>query len=226
MHSPLRGQIEISGGLVCQSDRRLYQRVRRSRESKDAAPVNHIGVHVQHHGRRPAQHVRESIRLLVATRGNVWNCNQGHVFSPSSDSSFKGGTVWEMTDYGYSVEVAEGYEEAILRTRLALKSEGFSILTEMHVGGLLGPEAGTDRQYLFMGAWSPATTQAELTPGMQVAVHLPCNVVVQESGASALVAALDPTEDLESPNSVSPELADEARGALARVLQKATVTLS
>jgi uncharacterized protein (DUF302 family) len=130
-----------------------------------------------------------------------------------------------MTEYGYSVEVAEGYEEAILRTRLALKSEGFSILTETHVGGLLGPEAGTDRQYLIMGAWSPATTQSELGPGMQVAVHLPCNVVVQETGASALVAALDPTEDLESQNSIPPELADEARAALGRVLQKATVTL-
>lgn len=130
-----------------------------------------------------------------------------------------------MTDYGYSVEVAEGYEEAILRTRLALKSEGFSILTETHVGGLLGPEAGTDRQYLIMGAWSPATTQSEMGGGMQVAVHLPCNVVVQETGASALVAALDPTEDLEPSNSITPELADEARAALGRVLQKTTVTL-
>ncbi|MBA3291613.1 MAG: DUF302 domain-containing protein [Actinobacteria bacterium] len=130
-----------------------------------------------------------------------------------------------MTDYGYSVQVAEGYEEAIVRTRLALKSEGFSILTEMHVGGLLGPEAGTDRQYLFMGAWSPATTQAELGAGMQVAVHLPCNVIVQETGSTAIVAALDPTEDLEEPNAITPQTADEARAALGRMLQKATVAL-
>ncbi|MDQ3771638.1 MAG: DUF302 domain-containing protein [Actinomycetota bacterium] len=130
-----------------------------------------------------------------------------------------------MTDYGYRVQVAEGYEEAIVRTRLALKSEGFSILTEMHVGGLLGPEAGTDRQYLFMGAWSPATTQAELGAGMQVAVHLPCNVIVQETGSTAIVAALDPTEDLEEPNAITPQTADEARAALGRMLQKATVAL-
>lgn len=130
-----------------------------------------------------------------------------------------------MTDYGYSVQVAEGYEEAIVRTRLALKSEGFSILTEMHVGGLLGPEAGTDRQYLFMGAWSPATTQEELGAGMQVAVHLPCNVVVQETESTAIVAALDPTEDLEEPNAITPQTVDEARAALGRMLQKATVAL-
>lgn len=130
-----------------------------------------------------------------------------------------------MTDEGYSVQVAESYEEAILRTRLALKGEGFSILTEMHVGGLLGPEAGTDRQYLIMGAWSPATTESRLESGMRVAVHLPCNVVVQENSDGAMVATLDPTDDLEKPDSVSPEIADMARDAIERVLQKVTVPL-
>ena len=61
-----------------------------------------------------------------------------------------------MTDYGYSVEVLDGYDEAVVRTRLALRAEGFSILTEMHVGGLLGPEGGNERQYLIMGAWGLA----------------------------------------------------------------------
>jgi uncharacterized protein (DUF302 family) len=130
-----------------------------------------------------------------------------------------------MTEYGYSVEVAEGYEEAIIRTRLALKGEGFSILTEMHVGGLLGPEAGTERQYLIMGAWSPATTPTDVGSGMKAAVHLPCNVVVQETGSSALVAALDPAEGLENGSSIAPELADGARDAVGRVLQKVMVPI-
>lgn len=102
-----------------------------------------------------------------------------------------------MTEYGYSVEVAEGYDEAVIRARLALKSEGFSIITEMHVGGLLGPEAGPDRQYLFMGAWSPVSGHRDIDRGLQAAVHLPCNLVVQETGSSALVAALDPSDDTE-----------------------------
>lgn len=125
-----------------------------------------------------------------------------------------------MTDYGYAVEVAEGYDEAVLRTRLALRAEGFSVITEMHVGGVLGPEAGAERQYLIMGAWtpsSPAPPAAE--SGLEVAVHLPCNFVVQETGSSAMVAALDPAEDLAPEDGLRDEVG-AARDALGRVLTR------
>jgi uncharacterized protein (DUF302 family) len=133
--------------------------------------------------------------------------------------SIKGVTVEEMTEYGYSVEVDEGYDEAVIRARLALKSEGFSIITEMHVGGMLGPEAGAERQYLFMGAWSPVSARRNIDSTLQAAVHLPCNVVVQETGSSALVAALDPVEDTEAAEGAT-DAADDARQALARVFSK------
>jgi uncharacterized protein (DUF302 family) len=123
-----------------------------------------------------------------------------------------------MTEYGYSVEVPQGYDEAVVRARMALRAHGFSILSEMHVGGMLGPQAGDERQYLFMGVWNGAVSQRRLDEELQVAVHLPCNVVVQESGPAALVAALDPADALggdESP----PAVVEEARGALALVLQ-------
>jgi len=124
--------------------------------------------------------------------------------------------------YGFRVEVPEGYDEAIIRTRLALKAEGFSIITEMHVGGLLGPEAGSERQYLFMGGWSTSVDHGAVGPreGLDVAVHLPCNVVVQETGESALVAALDPVEGLEDDELVPAQAGDTARDALSRVLEK------
>ncbi len=127
-----------------------------------------------------------------------------------------------MTEYGYSVEVPEGYDEAVVRARLALKAHGFSILSEMHVGGMLGPQAGEERQYLFMGVWNSAMSQRRLDQELQVAVHLPCNVVVQESGRAALVAALDPVDTTEVPESeaaAAGAVLEEARGALARVLQ-------
>lgn len=127
-----------------------------------------------------------------------------------------------MTEYGYSVEVPEGYDEAVLRARLALRAQGFSILSEMHVGGMLGPQAGEQRQYLFMGVWNSAVSQRRLDQELQVAVHLPCNVVVQESGPGALVAALDPADTTEIPEEegTSPAaVVDEARGALERVLR-------
>lgn len=130
-----------------------------------------------------------------------------------------------MTDYGYSVEVPEGYDEAVVRARLALKAHGFSILSEMHVGGMLGPEAGEQRQYLFMGVWNGAMSQRRLDQELQVAVHLPCNVVVQETGPGALVAALDPLDTTELPadaGSSSTEVVEEAREALQLVLRAIT----
>ena len=126
-----------------------------------------------------------------------------------------------MTEYGYTVEVPEGYDEAVLRTRLALRGEGFSILSEMHVGGLLSPDAGDERQYLIMGAWSGAVSEIVIDPQLKGSVHLPCNVVVQEHGSGAIVAALDPADATDG--AIPIELSASAREALARVLQKVEV---
>ena len=124
-----------------------------------------------------------------------------------------------MSEYGYTVEVPEGYDEAVTRTRIALRSEGFSILTEMHVGGMLpGDEFGSERQYLIMGIYNSAVSSERIAADLQVAVHLPCNFVIQEVGKGAVVAALDPAETSD-PSQTTPELLDGARVALARTLQ-------
>ena len=129
-----------------------------------------------------------------------------------------------MSDYGYAVEVAEGYDEAVLRARLALKGEGFSIITEMHVGGLLGPDAGEERQYLFMGAWAQGSPDT-LSDGLQVAVHIPCNVVVQEAGEGAIVAALDPASEGDVSDDGFVTASAAAREALGRALRRLGVQL-
>jgi uncharacterized protein (DUF302 family) len=126
-----------------------------------------------------------------------------------------------VTDYGYSVDVPEGYDEAVLRTRLAMKGEGFSILSEMHVGGLLGPQAGDERQYLILGVYKGIVSQRSLGPDLRAAVHLPCNVVVQEAEGRAVVAALDPSDSVEGASeTVAPEIVDSARDALNRMLHR------
>ena len=125
-----------------------------------------------------------------------------------------------MTEYGYSVEVPLGYDEAVLQARLAFRGEGFSILSEMHVGGLLGPEAGEERQYLIMGVWNSAMGDKAVAPDVRVAMHLPCNLVVQETGDTSIIAALDPADALEIPEDQRDEVATAARDAITRVLQK------
>jgi uncharacterized protein (DUF302 family) len=117
--------------------------------------------------------------------------------------------------------VPEGYDEAVIRARLAMKGEGFSILSEMHVGGLLGPEMGDSRQYLIMGIWNSAVSQKQIDNDMRAGVHLPCNVVVQEhDGGGATVAVLDPLDVVEGADDSTVQAAGVAREALGRMLQR------
>ena len=124
-----------------------------------------------------------------------------------------------MSEYGYTVEVPEGYDEAVMRARLAMKGEGFSIISEMHVGGMLGSDAGDMRQYLIMGMWNSALSERQIDPQLKAAVHLPCNVVVQEVEAGAVVAALDPMDVVEGADDATLASASIARDALERMLR-------
>lgn len=123
-----------------------------------------------------------------------------------------------MDDYGFAIQVSDEYDEAVIRTRLALKTEGFSILTEMHVGGLLD-SAATGRQYLIMGAWNAAVSLRDIGKDLKAAVHLPCNVVVHENDEGAMVAAIDPLDGIDNPDAPK-EIALAARDALTRALSK------
>lgn len=126
----------------------------------------------------------------------------------------------DSEEYGYSVTLEEGYDEAVTRSRLALRAEGFSIITEAHVGDVFDSGAEHGRQYLIMSAWAAPVEDRALGSDLQVAVHLPCNFVVQEMGTSALVAALDPAEGLEERNGAQARAATEAREALGRVFAR------
>jgi uncharacterized protein (DUF302 family) len=131
-----------------------------------------------------------------------------------------GVTVEQMSEYGFSVAVREGYDEAVVRTRLALRSEGFSILTEAHVGEMLGRDGASERQYLIMGAYASTEAQSVGDPSIEVGFHLPCNVVVHESDVGAIVAALDPADTVEGDDETARGVASAARAALERVLRK------
>jgi uncharacterized protein (DUF302 family) len=174
--------------------------------------VNGIGMNIQHR--------RTGFRDHIGHRSNQMRTPAlGHVGDPKERHAR--GTVEEMSDQGYSVQVSEGYDEAVISTRVALRGEGFSILTEMHVGGLLGPQAAGGRQYLIMGSWDSANVSTiEGSPDLRVATHLPCNVVVHEGDSGTQVSALDPTEGIDAADTRSMRIAGEARDALERALTK------
>jgi uncharacterized protein (DUF302 family) len=189
--------------------------------------VSLVGVNVEHSRPGPRNRGDEAThtRGITALR-NVGNGDDSGASLLLEGFHLRGVTVEQMeeaSEYGYTIEVSEGYDEAVTRSRLALRAEGFSIITEMHVGGMLGAEQGSGRQYLIMGAWAPPENPT-IDPDPSVAMHLPCNFVVFETGASAVVAALDPADDWGEDGGDG--VAGDASSALTRVFERIGATAS
>lgn len=65
-------------------------------------------------------------------------------------------TLLAPGSYGFGTTVAAPYEEAVERTRAALKEQGFGILTTIDVKQTLKEKLGADfRPYVILGACNP-----------------------------------------------------------------------
>jgi uncharacterized protein (DUF302 family) len=126
------------------------------------------------------------------------------------------------TRYGMSATVPLAFDQALARTREALASEGFGILTEIDVTGTLQKKLGIDfRPYIILGACNPSLAHRALQAELDIGLLLPCNVVVYatDDPVHTVVAALDPVEALSlSGNPDVQPIAEEVRGRLQRVL--------
>jgi uncharacterized protein (DUF302 family) len=126
------------------------------------------------------------------------------------------------TRYGISTTVPLPYDEALARTREALGSEGFGILTEIDVSATLRKKLGVEfRPYIILGACNPPLAHRALQAELDIGLLLPCNVVVYatDDPARTVVAALDPVEALSlSGNQAVQPIAEEVRSRLERVV--------
>ncbi len=124
------------------------------------------------------------------------------------------------TEIGIKVELPVPYERAIEKTTLALKQEGFGVLTEIDVKATLKKKIDVDfRRYVILGACNPPLAHRALSADLDVGLLLPCNVVVyQVEENKSMVGLVDPIAMLGV--LTSPELApiaEEARARLERV---------
>lgn len=120
-------------------------------------------------------------------------------------------------EFGLGVSTDLAFDQAVMRTRLALRTHGFSILSEMPAPARIGEEG---RKHLFMAIWQRMISTGNLGgPGLDVGDHLPCNVVVFESEGHTVIAGLDPAEGLQGWGDDTGS-AEAARSALEGVMEQ------
>ena len=119
--------------------------------------------------------------------------------------------------YYFSKELDLPFDEVLALVTEQLKSEGFGVLTEIDVKATLKKKLGADfRNYRILGTCNPPFAHKALLAEDKIGVMLPCNVIVQETGARAVeVAAVDPIASMAAIE--NPELAEIALEVQARL---------
>jgi uncharacterized protein (DUF302 family) len=114
------------------------------------------------------------------------------------------------------------FDETIARTEVALKEEGFGIISRIDIQDALKTKIGVDfRPYTILGACNPTLAHEALKLEDKVGTMLPCNVVVQAyADGSSEVAAIDPVASMQAVENLQlAEAAREVRLRLSRVIQ-------
>jgi uncharacterized protein (DUF302 family) len=129
----------------------------------------------------------------------------------------------EMKGYAFTRILGTSYEDAISRVTVALKEEGFGVLTEIDVKETLKKKLGVDfRKYVILGACNPPYAYRTLQTDLDVGLLLPCNVIVYETDdKKAYVSALNPVSALQViKNRELRKIAEEVSEKLKRVVDK------
>lgn len=125
------------------------------------------------------------------------------------------------TRYSFSKVVPMGYVEAIKYVTEELKKEGFGVLTSIDVQATLKQKIGVDfKPYTILGACNPHHAYEALQKETELALMLPCNVIVYVNDeGETVIAAIDPVASMQAiENPELGETAMEVQGKLRRVI--------
>ena len=112
--------------------------------------------------------------------------------------------------------------DASARVEVALKQEGFGVISRIDIRETLKAKIGVDfRPYLILGACNPKLAHEALQLEDKVGTVLPCNVVVQQLSPGVIeVAAIDPVASMQAiANPALQQAAQEVRSRLASVIE-------
>lgn len=114
---------------------------------------------------------------------------------------------------GITTTVPTSLAETEAAVRDALAAQGFGVLTEIDVAATLKAKIDVDRPPLkILGACNPTFAHRALQLDGDVALLLPCNVVLEAVDGGTKVSVADPRELMDDPSFA--DLADEAAAKL------------
>jgi uncharacterized protein (DUF302 family) len=125
-------------------------------------------------------------------------------------------------NYYFNRKIEGDFDDVEKRARKALKQEGFGVLTEIDVKDTLKKKLDVDfRRYKILGACNPPFAYKALLEEDKIGTMLPCNVILQESGAGEVeIAAIDPIASMQAvQNPNLGDVADLVREKLRRVVE-------
>ena len=129
--------------------------------------------------------------------------------------------------YAITITVPLAWDEALRRTKEALKDQGFGILSEIDVRATftakLGQESGDELGDLVnLGACKTGLASRALKAEPDLGLLLPCNVVVRRGpdADATIVQAIAPQTMMQlTGNAAVGEVADDAEARLTRALE-------
>lgn len=106
------------------------------------------------------------------------------------------------------------------RTRAALASRGFGVLTEIDVAATMKAKLGKDiAPYRILGACNPGMAFAAIGMEPRVGAMLPCNVILRAVDGGVEVSAIDPVQSMAAiDNAELTSVAGQVRTMLAEVV--------
>src|SRR3989338_585767 len=131
------------------------------------------------------------------------------------------------TSYSFETTLPLSLKEAEARVREALLKEQFGIISEIDIQAKLKEKLGVNHPpHKILGACNPKLAYEALQENPDVALALPCNVVLREENGQTIVSALKPSVALEPFKGLKvQETVCKAEEALERVFDDLCVLL-
>ncbi len=112
------------------------------------------------------------------------------------------------------------FEEVDSRTRAALATHGFGVLTEIDVRATMKKKLDVDMpSYLILGACNPQMAHQAIGMEPKIGAMLPCNVILRAVEGGVEVSAVDPVASMQAiENDELHSVAGQVRGMLSAVV--------